>query len=92
MIWQDYKLFFLSIDNKPLELFYVKLFINVIIYPTLEEQNSKILPKAGRTRCKLIFLRASGDETTACHLEHKVWAAVADETASAMRYGFKGRS
>jgi fucokinase len=39
----------------------------------------------------LIFLRASGDETTACHLEHKVWAAVADETASAMRYGFKGR-
>ncbi|KAJ6328824.1 hypothetical protein OIU77_010499 [Salix suchowensis] len=37
------------------------------------------------------LLRACGDETTASHLEHKVWAAVADETASAVRYGFKER-
>ncbi|WP_338309906.1 hypothetical protein, partial [Bradyrhizobium sp. TM233] len=35
------------------------------------------------------LLRACNDETTACELEHKVWAAVADETASAVRYGLK---
>ncbi|KAG6784892.1 hypothetical protein POTOM_010603 [Populus tomentosa] len=55
----------------------------------MEEQNSKILPTSRAYQVQVDLLRASGDETTACHLEHKVWAAVADETASAMRYGFK---
>jgi hypothetical protein len=27
---------------------------------------------------------------TACELEHNVWDVVADESASAVRYGFKG--
>jgi fucokinase len=59
--------------------------------PKLEEQNSKILPKSRAYQVQVDLLRACGDETTACHLEHKVWAAVADETASAVRYGFRGR-
>ena len=59
--------------------------------PKLEEQNSKVLPKSRAYQVQVDLLRACGDETTASHLEHKVWAAVADETASAVRYGFKGR-
>ncbi|XVF33129.1 hypothetical protein REPUB_Repub17cG0141600 [Reevesia pubescens] len=39
----------------------------------------------GHIGCKF---RACGEETKACELEHKAWAAVADETASAIRYGF----
>ncbi|KAL3604244.1 hypothetical protein D5086_005103 [Populus alba] len=56
----------------------------VIICPALEEQNSKILPRSRAYQVQVDLLRASGDETTACHFKHKVWAAVADETASAM--------
>lgn len=37
------------------------------------------------------LLRACSEETAACELETEVWAAVADETASAVRYGFKGK-
>lgn len=59
--------------------------------PKLEEQNSKILPRSRAYQVQVDLLRACGDETTACHLEHKVWAAVVDETASAVRYGFRER-
>lgn len=59
--------------------------------PKLQEQNSKILPRSRTYQVQVDLLRACGDETTACQLEHKVWAAVADETASAVRYGFKGK-
>ncbi|GKU87900.1 hypothetical protein SLEP1_g2227 [Rubroshorea leprosula] len=55
----------------------------------LMEQNSKILPKARAYQVQVDLLQASRDETEASKLEHKVWAAVADETASAVRYGFK---
>lgn len=59
--------------------------------PKLQEQNSKILPKSRAYQVQVDLLRACKDEKTALQLEHKVWAAVADETASAVRYGFKGR-
>ncbi|KAL4379767.1 hypothetical protein GQ457_02G001300 [Hibiscus cannabinus] len=56
--------------------------------PKLIEQNSMILPKSRAYQVQVDLLRACGEETKACLLEHKVWAAVADETASAVRYGF----
>ncbi|CAI0440442.1 unnamed protein product [Linum tenue] len=57
--------------------------------PKLQEQNSKILPRSRAYQVEVDLLRACRDETTAHQLEHKVWAAVADETASAVRYGFR---
>lgn len=57
--------------------------------PRLQEQNSKILPKSRAYQVQVDLLRACSDEARACELEHNVWAAVADETASAVRYGFK---
>lgn len=57
--------------------------------PKLQEQNSKILPRSRAYQVQVDLLRACSDEATASELEHKVWAAVADETASAVRYGFK---
>ncbi|KAG6725658.1 bifunctional fucokinase/fucose pyrophosphorylase isoform X3 [Carya illinoinensis] len=57
--------------------------------PKLQEQNSKILPKSRAYQVHVDLLRACNDEAKACELEHKVWAAVADETASAVKYGFK---
>lgn len=57
--------------------------------PKLLEQNSKLLPKSRAYQVQVDLLRACSDEPTASELEHKVWAAVADETASAVRYGFK---
>lgn len=59
--------------------------------PTLLEQNCKILPKSRAYQVQVDLLRACSNETAACKLENKVWAAVADETASAVKYGFKGR-
>lgn len=58
--------------------------------PKLLDQNSKILPKSRAYQVQVDLLRSCNDEKTASSLEHKVWAAVADETASAVRYGFKG--
>ncbi|XP_065860125.1 bifunctional fucokinase/fucose pyrophosphorylase isoform X2 [Euphorbia lathyris] len=55
----------------------------------LQEQNSKALPKSRAYQVQVDLFRACRDEKTAGQLEHKVWAAVADETASAVRYGFK---
>ncbi|KAF7826210.1 bifunctional fucokinase/fucose pyrophosphorylase [Senna tora] len=57
--------------------------------PTVQEQNSNILPKSRAYQVQVDLLRACNDELAACKLEHNVWAAVADETASAVRYGFK---
>ncbi|KAK7397452.1 hypothetical protein VNO78_18624 [Psophocarpus tetragonolobus] len=57
--------------------------------PIIREQNSNILPKSRAYQVQVDLLRACNDEGTACELEHKVWAAVVDETASAVRYGFK---
>ncbi|KAJ4839118.1 hypothetical protein Tsubulata_014928 [Turnera subulata] len=57
--------------------------------PKLQEQNTKILPKSRAYQVEVDLLRACKDESSACQLEHKVWAAVADETASAVRYGFR---
>ncbi|KAK6285833.1 hypothetical protein POUND7_012012 [Theobroma cacao] len=56
--------------------------------PRLIQQNSKILPKSRVYQVQVDLLRACGEERKACELEHKIWAAVADETASAVRYGF----
>ncbi|XP_024024127.1 bifunctional fucokinase/fucose pyrophosphorylase [Morus notabilis] len=57
--------------------------------PKLLEHNSKLLPKSRAYQVQVDLLRACSNEPTASELEHKVWAAVADETASAVRYGFK---
>ncbi|KAK2424067.1 L-fucokinase/GDP-L-fucose pyrophosphorylase [Trifolium repens] len=40
--------------------------------------------------CKSIFFELEMMKKTACELEHNVWDVEADETASAVRYGFKG--
>ncbi|KAK9279064.1 hypothetical protein L1049_012739 [Liquidambar formosana] len=57
--------------------------------PNLHAQNSKILPKSRAYQVQVDLLRACRDKTMACELEHKIWDAVADETASAVRYGFR---
>lgn len=57
--------------------------------PNLLAQNSIILPKSRAYQVQVDLLRACKDEATACELEHNVWDAVADETASAVRYGFR---
>ncbi|KAH7862406.1 hypothetical protein Vadar_004424 [Vaccinium darrowii] len=57
--------------------------------PNLLAQNSKILPKSRAYQVQVDLLRACSEETAACELEHKVWAAVAEETALAVRYGLK---
>ncbi|GMH00390.1 hypothetical protein Nepgr_002229 [Nepenthes gracilis] len=59
------------------------------MYPGLQVHYSKILPKSRAYQVEVDLLRACREEALACELEHKVWAAVADETASAVRYGFK---
>ncbi|KAK2969609.1 hypothetical protein RJ640_008903 [Escallonia rubra] len=57
--------------------------------PSLQAQNSKILPKSRAYQVQVDLLRACCNEMKACKVERKVWAAVSDETASAVRYGFK---
>lgn len=59
--------------------------------PNLLAQNPAILPKSRAYQVQVDLLRACGNESAASEVEHKVWAAVADETASAVRYGFKGK-
>ena len=58
----------------------------------LQGQDSKILPKSRAYQVQVDLLQACREEKMACELEHKVWAAVADETASAVRYGFRGKN
>lgn len=57
--------------------------------PNLLAQNPMILPKSRAYQVQVDLLRACGNESVASEVENKVWAAVADETASAVRYGFK---
>ncbi|KAK9758096.1 hypothetical protein RND81_01G206500 [Saponaria officinalis] len=56
---------------------------------SLQVHNSKMVPKSRAYQVKVDLVRTCRDETVADELEGKVWAAVADETASAVRYGFK---
>ena len=58
--------------------------------PKFQEQNSRILPKSRAYQVEVDLLKACGDEGKAIELEHRVWEAVAEETASAVRYGFRG--
>lgn len=60
--------------------------------PKLIEQNSKILPKSRTYQVQVDLLRACGEEAKAYQLEHEVWASVANETASVVRYGFGGKT
>lgn len=60
--------------------------------PQLQEQNTKMLPKSRAYQVEYDLLQACGDEVAAKELEDKIWAAVADETAVAVRYGFRGNS
>ncbi|XP_047315661.1 bifunctional fucokinase/fucose pyrophosphorylase [Impatiens glandulifera] len=55
----------------------------------LEGQNSKVLPKSRAYQVQVDLYRACNNENAALELEHKVSAAVAEETASAVRYGLK---
>ncbi|CAK9319175.1 unnamed protein product [Citrullus colocynthis] len=57
--------------------------------PELHNQNIKVVPRSRVYQVHVDLLRACSEETAACELETEVWAAVADETASAVRYGFK---
>lgn len=59
--------------------------------PSLQAQNPQILPKSRAHQVHLDLLRACNDEQMATEMERKVWAAVADETALAVRHGFKGK-
>lgn len=56
--------------------------------PSIQVHNSKMVPKSRAYQVKVDFLRACRDEVLADELEPKVWASVAEETASAVRYGF----
>ncbi|KAL8062923.1 hypothetical protein ABFX02_02G178200 [Erythranthe guttata] len=62
------------------------------ICPRLEAQNPQILPKSRAHQVHRDLLRACNDEQMAAEIDHKVWAAVADETALAVRYGLKADS
>ncbi|KAG8391958.1 hypothetical protein BUALT_Bualt01G0241300 [Buddleja alternifolia] len=57
--------------------------------PNLQSQNPQILPRSRAYQVHFDLLRACNDEKTIPEMEHNVWTAVADETASAVRYGFK---
>lgn len=56
----------------------------------LESQNSQILPKSRAYQVHLDLSQLCNDEQVASAMRPKVWKAVADETASAVRYGLKG--
>ncbi|XP_040377926.1 bifunctional fucokinase/fucose pyrophosphorylase [Oryza brachyantha] len=57
--------------------------------PSHGDQYSGVLPKSRRYQVKMDLLRASGDLSTAAIVEDKVWASIASETASAIKYGSK---
>ncbi|PWA76489.1 L-fucokinase/GDP-L-fucose pyrophosphorylase [Artemisia annua] len=57
--------------------------------PSLQTQNGKIVPKSRAYQVQADLLHACSNHEEAIKVEHQVWAAVADETASAVRYGFK---
>ncbi|KAK9056114.1 hypothetical protein SSX86_027202 [Deinandra increscens subsp. villosa] len=57
--------------------------------PDLETKSSKFVPKSRAYQVQVDLLHACNNHKKAIEVEHQVWAAVADETASAVRYGFK---
>lgn len=61
----------------------------VALFPNLQTQISKIVPKSRAYQVQVDLLHACGNHEEATKVRHQVWAAVADETASAVRYGFK---
>ena len=60
------------------------------IFPSHGDQYSGVLPQSREYQIKMDLLRASGDLSTACIIEEKVWASIASETAAAIKYGSKG--
>lgn len=60
------------------------------LYPNLQDHHSQILPKSRAYQVHVDLLHACGDEKMASTVENHVWTAVADETAAAVRYGFRG--
>ncbi|PKA46527.1 Bifunctional fucokinase/fucose pyrophosphorylase [Apostasia shenzhenica] len=54
--------------------------------PTFEVQNPSVLPRSRACQVRVDLLRACGYETAASKLEQQVWTAVANETASAVKY------
>ncbi|XP_051145583.1 bifunctional fucokinase/fucose pyrophosphorylase isoform X2 [Andrographis paniculata] len=54
-----------------------------------QTQNPHILPKSRAHQVHLDLLRLCDQEHVNSEIELKVWNAVADETATAVRYGFK---
>ncbi|XP_023746428.1 bifunctional fucokinase/fucose pyrophosphorylase isoform X1 [Lactuca sativa] len=59
---------------------------------SLQSQNSKIVPRSRAFQVQADLLRACGNHEEASQIQHQVWASVAEETASAVRYGFKESS
>jgi fucokinase len=59
-------------------------------FPSHRDQYSGVLPQSRAYQVKMDLLRASGDLSTASMVEEKVWASVASETSSAVKYGSKG--
>uniref|UniRef100_A0A0E0CU43 GHMP kinase N-terminal domain-containing protein n=1 Tax=Oryza meridionalis TaxID=40149 RepID=A0A0E0CU43_9ORYZ len=57
--------------------------------PSHGDQYSGVLPQSRRYQVKMDLLTASGDLSTAAIVEDKVWASIASETASAIKYGSK---
>lgn len=57
--------------------------------PSTKVHNSRMVPTSRAYQVQVDLLRACRDEALADELEPKVWASVADETASAVRYGFR---
>ncbi|XXG77730.1 hypothetical protein AAC387_Pa08g1827 [Persea americana] len=60
----------------------------LMLCPGLQDQCSEIIPQSRAYQVQVDLHRVCGEETNACNMEHKVWAAVASETASAVKYGF----
>lgn len=58
-------------------------------FPSHSEQYPGVLPQSREYQVKMDLLRASGDLSTACTVEEKVWASIASETATAIKYGSK---
>lgn len=59
------------------------------LWPNPQAQNCRVLPQSRSYQLQVDLLRACKDEALAHKLERKVWASVADETATAVRYGFR---
>lgn len=58
--------------------------------PSLHEQKN-IIPLSRAHQVQVDLLRVCKNESLVSEFEEKVWASVAEETASAVSYGFKGK-